>query len=30
MAWTRMFIAGALEIGWAVGLKFTEAAGGLI
>ena len=24
MAWTFLFIAGLLEIGWAVGLKYTE------
>jgi quaternary ammonium compound-resistance protein SugE len=24
MAWTVLFIAGLLEIGWAVGLKYTE------
>jgi quaternary ammonium compound-resistance protein SugE len=24
MAWVVLFIAGLLEIGWAVGLKFTE------
>lgn len=24
MAWTYLIIAGILEIGWAVGLKFTE------
>jgi len=24
MAWTILFIAGLLEIGWAVGLKYTE------
>jgi quaternary ammonium compound-resistance protein SugE len=24
MAWTYLFIAGLLEIGWAVGLKYTE------
>ncbi len=24
MAWTILFIAGLLEIGWAIGLKFTE------
>ena len=24
MAWTLLFIAGLLEIGWAVGLKYTD------
>ena len=24
MAWTILFIAGLMEIGWAIGLKFTE------
>jgi quaternary ammonium compound-resistance protein SugE len=24
MAWVALFIAGLLEIGWAVGLKYTE------
>lgn len=24
MAWTLLFIAGLFEIGWAVGLKYTE------
>jgi quaternary ammonium compound-resistance protein SugE len=24
MAWINLFIAGLLEIGWAVGLKYTE------
>lgn len=24
MPWTVLFIAGALEIGWAIGLKYTE------
>ncbi|EKS42419.1 quaternary ammonium compound efflux SMR transporter SugE [Afipia clevelandensis] len=24
MAWSMLFIAGLLEIGWAVGLKYTE------
>lgn len=24
MAWTLLFIAGLLEIGWAIGLKYTE------
>jgi quaternary ammonium compound-resistance protein SugE len=24
MAWTFLFIAGLLEIGWAVGLKYTQ------
>ena len=24
MAWIIMFVAGVLEIGWAVGLKYTE------
>ncbi len=24
MAWTYLFIAGLLEIGWAVGLKYSE------
>lgn len=24
MAWTMLFAAGLLEIGWAVGLKYTE------
>ena len=24
MAWTVLFVAGLLEIGWAVGLKYTE------
>ena len=24
MAWVVLFVAGLLEIGWAVGLKFTE------
>lgn len=24
MAWTLLVVAGVLEIGWAIGLKFTE------
>ncbi len=24
MAWTLLFVAGLLEIGWAIGLKYTE------
>lgn len=24
MAWTLLFIAGLLEIGWAIGLKYTD------
>lgn len=24
MAWTYLFIAGMLEMGWAIGLKYTE------
>ncbi|HEU4828570.1 MAG TPA: quaternary ammonium compound efflux SMR transporter SugE [Gemmatimonadales bacterium] len=24
MAWTALFVAGLLEVGWAVGLKYTE------
>lgn len=24
MAWTLLFIAGLFEVGWAIGLKFTE------
>ena len=24
MAWTMLFVAGLLEIGWAVGLKYTQ------
>jgi quaternary ammonium compound-resistance protein SugE len=24
MAWTMLFVAGLLEIGWAIGLKYTE------
>jgi quaternary ammonium compound-resistance protein SugE len=24
MAWTYLFIAGLLEMGWAIGLKYTE------
>ena len=24
MAWTILFIAGTLEIGWAIGLKYTD------
>lgn len=24
MAWTYLFIAGVLEMGWAIGLKYTE------
>lgn len=24
MAWTWLFLAGLLEIGWAIGLKYTE------
>jgi quaternary ammonium compound-resistance protein SugE len=24
MAWTVLFLAGLLEIGWAIGLKYTE------
>lgn len=24
MAWTMLFIAGLLEIGWAIGLKYTD------
>ena len=24
MAWTYLFIAGLFEIGWAIGLKYTE------
>ncbi len=24
MAWTLLFIAGLMEVGWAIGLKYTE------
>ena len=24
MAWTILFVAGLLEIGWAIGLKYTD------
>jgi quaternary ammonium compound-resistance protein SugE len=24
MAWSLLFVAGLLEIGWAIGLKYTE------
>ena len=24
MAWTYLFIAGVLEVAWAIGLKYTE------
>ena len=24
MAWTLLFLAGLLEVGWAIGLKYTE------
>lgn len=24
MAWTYLFVAGVLEMGWAIGLKYTE------
>ncbi len=24
MAWTILFLAGLLEIGWAIGLKYTD------
>jgi quaternary ammonium compound-resistance protein SugE len=24
MAWTILFVAGLMEVGWAIGLKFTE------
>jgi quaternary ammonium compound-resistance protein SugE len=24
MAWTLLFVAGLMEIGWAIGLKYTE------
>jgi quaternary ammonium compound-resistance protein SugE len=24
MAWTYLFLAGLLEVGWAIGLKYTE------
>ena len=24
MAWTLLFVAGLLEVGWAIGLKYTE------
>jgi len=24
MAWTMLFVAGLMEIGWAIGLKYTE------
>ncbi|MBR2119134.1 MAG: quaternary ammonium compound efflux SMR transporter SugE [Afipia sp.] len=24
MAWTMLFVAGLLEIGWAIGLKYTD------
>lgn len=24
MAWTLLFIAGLLEVGWAIGLRYTE------
>ena len=24
MAWTILFLAGLFEVGWAVGLKYTE------
>ena len=30
MAWTYLFIAGLLEIGWAIGLKYTEGFSRLV
>ena len=24
MAWVLLFVAGVLEVGWAIGLKYTE------
>ena len=26
MAWTFLFVAGIFEIGWAIGLKYTEVS----
>lgn len=30
MAWTLLFIAGLLEIGWAIGLKYTDGFSKLV
>jgi quaternary ammonium compound-resistance protein SugE len=30
MAWTLLFIAGLLEIGWAIGLKYTDGFSRLV
>jgi quaternary ammonium compound-resistance protein SugE len=30
MAWTVLFIAGLLEVGWAIGLKYTEGFARLV
>ena len=30
MAWTILFVAGLMEIGWAIGLKYTEGFSRLV
>lgn len=30
MAWTILFIAGLMEVGWAIGLKYTEGFSRLV
>ena len=30
MAWTYLFVAGLLEVGWAIGLKYTDGFSRLI
>ena len=30
MAWTMLFVAGLMEIGWAIGLKYTEGFSRLV
>ena len=30
MAWTVLFIAGLLEVGWAIGLKYTDGFARLV
>jgi quaternary ammonium compound-resistance protein SugE len=30
MAWAVLFVAGLLEIGWAIGLKYTESFSRLV
>jgi len=30
MAWLYLFVAGLFEVGWAIGLKYTEGFAGLV